>query len=164
MSHPIAPASPLRLLAALLVLALGGVDTARSGPSGLEEPTRNEVERKLLDLEDQWIQVYTSHDLSVLHRLLAEDFVATLADGAMRGKREHIAAYPADFEAFSSVTNSDLKVRVFARDVAVVTGLYTATLRGKQGPAAVSRYRYTDTWLHRAGSWQCVATHESSTD
>ena len=57
----------------------------------------------LLALEKEWIGIYVTHDLSFLERILAPDFVATLSDGAVRGKREHIAAYPADFEAFASV-------------------------------------------------------------
>ena len=135
---------------------------AAAAAADLSPAERHEIVRTLEGKERQWFQVYESHDLSALPLLIADDFVATLSDGAMRGKGEHIAAYPADFEAFSSVTNSDLVVRVFARDLAVVTGLYAATRRGRQGPAAVSRYRYTDTWLRREGSWQCVATHESA--
>lgn len=130
-------------------------------PSEVPEPIRREIVRTLEGLEKEWFQVYQTHDLSPLQRLIADDFVATLADGAMREKREHIAAYPADFEALDSVTNSELRVRVFARDVAVATGLYTAMRRNKKGPDAVTRYRYTDTWLLRQGSWQCVATHEN---
>jgi ketosteroid isomerase-like protein len=145
-------------LACLSVFLMGA---AAAAPAQLSEAERHEIARTLEGLERQWFQVYESHDLSALPLLIADDFVATLADGAMRGKSEHIAAYPADFEAFSSVTSGDLRVRVFARDVAVVTGLYTATLRGKAVPAAVARYRYTDTWLRRKGAWQCVATHES---
>ena len=134
---------------------------AAAAPAPLSEAERHEIVRTLEGKEQQWFSVYESHDLSALPRLIADDFVATLADGALRGKREHIAAYPADFEAFSSVTNGDLRVRVFARDVAVVTGLYAATLRGRQGPEAVGPipvHRY----LAASGrAWQCVATHES---
>ena len=97
----------------------------------------------------------------VLERILAPDFVATLADGAIRGKREHIAAYPADFEAFASVVASETKVRVFSPELAVVTGLYTATFRHPAGKEASGRYRYTDVWMLRAGAWQCVATQET---
>lgn len=131
-------------------------------PSEVSEPLRREIVRTLEGLEREWFQVYETHDLSALQQLIADDFVATLADGAMRDKREHIAAYPADFEALASVTNSELRVRVFAPDVAVATGLYTAMR--KKGPAAVTRYRYTDTWLLRQGAWQCVATHENRVD
>jgi uncharacterized protein (TIGR02246 family) len=115
-------------------------------------------------LEAEWFSVYQSHDLGVLDRLIADDFVATLADGAMRGKREHIAAYPADFAALVSVVNQELRVRAMGPDVAVATGLYVATARGAGGPGLATRYRYTDTWLRRNGSWRCVATHESRLD
>lgn len=130
-------------------------------PSEISEPVRREIVRTLEGLEREWFQVYETHDLSALQQLIADDFVATLSDGAMRDKREHIAAYPADFEALDSVTSSELRVRVFGRDVAVATGLYTAMQRGKKGPEGVTRHRYTDTWLLRQGSWQCVATHEN---
>ena len=132
--------------------------------SGVSPQARDEIVRTLEGLEEEWFQVYETHDLSTLRRLIAEDFVATLSDGTMRGKDEHIAAYPADFEALASVTSSQLKVRVFAPDVAVATGLYTATRRGGDGPGAITRYRFTDTWLRRKRSWQCVATHENRVD
>ena len=112
--------------------------------------------RTLEGLEEQWIGVYVTHDLSFLDRIIAPDFVATLADGAMRGKREHIAAYPADFEAFASVVASETKVRVFTRELAVVTGLYTALLRHPEGKEPGGRFRYTDVWVMRVGAWQCV--------
>ena len=82
---------------------------------------RGEIVRTLEGLEQEWFQVYQTHDLSALHRLMADDFVATLADGTMRGKEAHIAAYPADFETLAAVTNSELRVRIFAPDVAVAT-------------------------------------------
>lgn len=73
-------------------------------------------------------------------------FVATLSDGAMRGKRAHIAAYPADFETYAEVVAGDLKVHVYTRDVAVATGLYTATLRHPEGSEKSQQFRFTDTW------------------
>ncbi len=127
----------------------------------MPEAARLEIVRNLEALEKEWFRVYETHDLAPLHRLIADDFIATLADGAMRGKREHIEAYRADFEALERVESSELRVRVHTPELAVVTGLYTATLRGKQG---VTRYRYTDTWLRRGGGWQCVATHENRTE
>jgi uncharacterized protein (TIGR02246 family) len=145
-------------------VALSMLALAPAASSDVSPQARGEIVRALEGLEAEWFRVYETHDLSALRRLIADDFVATLADGAMRGKDEHIAAYPADFEALASVTNSKLQVRVFAADVAVATGLYTATRREKGGPGAQTRYRYTDTWVRRNGSWQCVATHENRLD
>lgn len=120
-----------------------------------------DVLRTLTELEELWIQVYKSHDLSLLERILADDFVATLADGAIRDKRQQIAAYPDDFATYSDVTSSEVVVHVFSPDAAVVTGAYAATLRGTGAAPATQHYRWTDTWLQREGSWQCVARHET---
>lgn len=145
----------------LIALSTSLLLLAAAPPPEVSEIERREIVRTLESLEKEWFQVYETHDLSALPRLIADDFTATLADGARRGKAEHIAAYPADLEAFASVTSSDLQVRVFTRAVAVVTGVYTVKLR-VPAPGAPLRYRYTDTWLRRGASWQCVATHESA--
>lgn len=135
---------------------------AVASPGSVPDAERKAIESAVEALERDWFSVYESHDLAVLERLIADDFVATLADGAMRGKREHIAAYPADFAALASVANAELEVRVFTRELAVATGLYTATPR--EAGATPGRFRYTDTWLRRGGRWQCVATHENRID
>jgi len=147
------------MLPATAVLVPALIAAAVSEAPGVPEAERRAIVRAIEGLEAEWFQVYESHDLAVLERLIADDFVATLADGEMRGKREHIAAYPADFASLASVTNGELKVRVHTVDLAVATGLYAATPRGGGGPA--TRYRYTDTWLRRGGTWRCVATHEN---
>jgi ketosteroid isomerase-like protein len=127
----------------------------------ITDAARAEIVQTLTALEKQWIDVYVNHELSVLERLIADDFVATLSDGAVRGKREHIAAYPADFALYAAVVNSDVKVHVFAPNVAVATGFYAATLRKPEGAEPPGRYRWTDTWVLRKGVWQCVATQEA---
>lgn len=146
---------------------LAGLTLVAAAPSStvaedlLTEDGRQAIARTLLALEKEWIGIYVTHDLSFLERILAPDFVATLADGAMRGKREHIAAYPADFEALASVVASETKARVYTRDLAVVTGLYAAQLRHPGGKEPSGRYRFTDVWVLRDGAWRCVATQET---
>jgi ketosteroid isomerase-like protein len=159
MSHLPTPDWAASLLAITLLLPAPVPPT--KAPGALDESARRDIERTLLDLEDQWIKVYETHDLKVLHRVIADDFVATLSDGAMRGKAEHIAAYAADFGTWSAVANSDLRVHVYGPEIAVVTGLYTARLREAKGSEPTERYRYTDTWVRRGDTWLCVATQET---
>jgi hypothetical protein len=54
-----------------------------------------------------------------------------------------------------------VRVHVYAPDVAVVTGLYTARLRAPGGAGPAESYRWTDIRLRRKGDWQCVATQEA---
>ncbi|HJS56501.1 MAG TPA: nuclear transport factor 2 family protein [Vicinamibacteria bacterium] len=138
--------------------ALSPVVAAPPADGTVPEAVRLEIVRSLEALEAEWFRVYETHDLAPLERLIADDFVATLGDGAMRSKREHIEAYRADFEALDRVESNELRVRVHTHELAVVTGSYTASLRGTPG---ATKYRYTDTWLRRNGTWRCVATHES---
>jgi hypothetical protein len=42
----------------------------------------------------------------------------------------------------------------------VVTGVYRETGTNK-GKKYVIRSRYTDTWIRRNGTWQCVASHST---
>lgn len=144
----------------MLLLAAVSALLAVASPA-VSDAARAEITRTLVGLEADWIAVYASHDLAPLERLIADDFVATLADGTLRGKREHVESYKADFETLASVTSADVAVHVYASDVAVVTGAYTATLREPKG-AFPGRYRYTDTWLKRGGVWRCIATHENA--
>jgi ketosteroid isomerase-like protein len=146
----------------MLLAALAIVLTLAPAPARDEvpEPLRVAIADTLRSLELQWIGVYASHDLAPLEHLIADDFVGTLADGSMRGKRAHIQSYRDDFAALASVTSGEVEIHVFQADVAVVTGLYTATLRDPQA-ATPGRFRWTDTWLKRDGRWQCIATHEN---
>jgi ketosteroid isomerase-like protein len=58
------------------------------------------------------------------------------------------------------MVSDDMKVRIYG-DAAVVTGRNTTkeTLNGKD---TSGQERWTDTWIKKAGRWQCVATHSSN--
>jgi uncharacterized protein (TIGR02246 family) len=148
---------PLPILAALVFATAATAET--EAPAPLSKERRAAIVREIETLETAWFSVYVSHDLTVLEQLMADDLVATMADGAMRGKKEQIASYPADFAALAKVVASEQRVRVYSPTLAVATGLYTAT--PKDSAAAPGRYRYTDTWARRGDRWQCVATHEN---
>src|SRR5262245_21559300 len=124
---------PLPILAALVFAA--AAETA--APAALSKEHRAAIVREIETLEEAWFQVYVSHDLTILEQLMADDLVATMSDGAMRGKKEQIASYPADFAALAKVVASEQRVRVYSATLAVATGLYTAT--PKEAGAAAAR-------------------------
>src|SRR5437660_45579 len=68
---------------------------------------RDEIERTLLKLTDEWTQVDVTRDKSVLERFLAEDFVSTSRSGRVRNRQELLAAWWD--EGVTSATNSEVK-------------------------------------------------------
>jgi ketosteroid isomerase-like protein len=61
-------------------------------------------------------------------------------------------------DTVTSAHNEDMEVHGFG-GTAVVTGWLVVRGRGAGGPYE-HRYRFTDTWMRRAGRWQIVAAHD----
>lgn len=127
----------------------------------LSRAQRQEIVQTITRLEEKWIRVWATRDVSALEDLLAEDFVATTSTGAVRGKPEHIAGYRKDLETYYAVENNEMVPHVCTSTMAVFTGRDTTHSRSPQGAEVVEHYRWTDTWLLRNGVWQCVSTHET---
>jgi ketosteroid isomerase-like protein len=127
----------------------------------LSPAQRQEIVQTITRLEEKWIRVWATRDVSVLEDLLAEDFVATTSTGAVRSKPEHIAGYREDLKTYYAVENDEMIPHVSTGTMAVFTGRDTTHSRSPQGAEVVEHYRWTDTWLLRNGVWQCVATHET---
>ena len=117
-----------------------------------------DVEKLLLRLEDEWAQVDVTQDKAVFQRILAPDFVSTSRSGKILSGRD---AYLADweYEGVRSARNSDMTVHVYSDDVAVVTGIDSTSGTNSDGSQWVHQDRFTDTWVKRNGTWQCVAEH-----
>ncbi len=55
-------------------------------------------------------------------------------------------------------TARELDVRFQGADLAVVTGAADQLNRNRAGQVVVHRFRFTDTWVKRDGTWKCVAS------
>jgi len=121
--------------------------------------TAQSVEQQLKKLGIQWEDAEVKKDVAVLERLLADDFAGTDPQGGVFTKAQGIADVKSGEDLISSYAYSDMKVRVYG-DAAVVT--YIAKLKETFKRRDVSgTSRWTDTWVKRGGSWQCVASHGS---
>ena len=95
----------------------------------------------------------------MLDRVLADDWVITETDGSVWTKAQILAAKKTGEDRISTEVTDDIKVRVYG-NAAVVTG--RNTLKGIfKGRDLSGQERWTDTWIMKAGRWQCVATHIS---
>ncbi len=116
----------------------------------------NEIEQTLLKLENDWGQVDVTNDRSVFQRIIAPDFVSTSRSGKFLGNRlEWVTDW--EYEGVKTAVNSDMKVHIYADNVAVVTGIDTTTGIDKEGKKWLHQDRFTDTWVKRNGVWQCAA-------
>jgi ketosteroid isomerase-like protein len=106
-------------------------------------------------IEQDTLAAVLKHDAAALGKFFADDGVLTTPDGALMTKAQLLADVKSGDLALESSTISDMKVRVHG-DAAVVT--YITTDKGKyKGQDISGRFRWTDTFVRRAGSWQIVA-------
>ena len=123
------------------------------------QPKGENVEQKLIALENEWADASVRHDWAFLERMLADDYVQSNWDGTLVTKAEVLVSDKSGEYVVTSAVNDEMKDRVYG-DAAVVTGRWTAkeTFKGKD---TSGQYRWTDTWINKAARWQCVASHNS---
>jgi len=77
-------------------------------------------------------------------------------DGSMQTKKEFLASVKAVNAQEQQVSPEALKVHVHG-EVAVATGVMRAK-GNERGKTYIRPERFVDTWLHKNGTWVCIAT------
>ena len=146
---------PAVTFAAVVVFGVAAV----SPVYGQAKPKGSAVEQVLMKLENDWNDASVKRDVTLLGRLLADDYIFTDPDGVMWTKAQAQEMLKSGEDVVTSAVATDMKVRVYG-NAAIVTGHNTVKeqLKGKD---ISGTYAYTDTWVKRPGSWECVATHSS---
>ena len=142
------------LVVALIVIVFGiswGQTTAKQA----------KVERELMQMEHDWSAAYLSHDVSVVDRILADDFIGTDGRGIMTDKEQEMedARSENPNRKVLSEAIDDLKVRIYG-DTAVVNGRTTEKIQAGSKELVI-QYRRTDVFVKRNARWQCVSFHGS---
>jgi hypothetical protein len=112
---------------------------------------------QLLRLEDGWATALVQRDTGYFRRTLAPGFVYS-EDDRTYNRAEVLRDLVSAADSVTESHNEDMTVHGFG-STAVVTGWLSVTGRNAKG-AFQRRYRFTDTWLRRAGRWQLVAAHD----
>jgi ketosteroid isomerase-like protein len=134
--------------------------TAKPSPSvDVSAADDGSVASKLKGLESHWEAALLTHDTSAIEKMVAEDFIGTSSSGKTGDKSTLLAEAKRDTNTYSSAVSSDMTVRTFGPNVAVVTGIAKESGKTKAGKTFSHTYRFTDTWVERNGEWQCVAAH-----
>ncbi len=120
--------------------------------------TKMSAEATLKDNENRWSAAIAKHDTVTIESMAAADFVGVSSKGKVQNRRAMLADVKGDKDTYTSAKAEKLAVHMYGSGVAVVVGMSNQKGSGKDGKAFDRTYRFTDTWIDRGGSWQCVAS------
>jgi len=120
--------------------------------------TLGEAERYIRESESQWAEAVANGDVSVVQRILSDDFIGVDAgDGHLYPKAEAISWIQTHHAEYLSNHLDDAKVRFFG-NTAVAQG--SESWERRIGTPRKGRFVWTDTWLLRNGHWQIIAAED----
>jgi len=117
-----------------------------------------EDEKALYQLERDWADALVKNDAVALDKILANDFQANYGD-TVGNKKQLLADLRSGRTKTESSINSDMKALVLG-DTATVHGLATVK-SSTAGKDTSGQWRYTDVFVKRDGSWQCVTGYST---
>ena len=131
------------------------------GVSILAQTKTESIEQELIKLENRWGEAVVKRDIASIDRIMADDYVG-IYDGSVFAstKAQYIDYVKSSKEEMLSMEADEWKVRVYG-DAAVVIARVTMKIQSA-GKEMTSQFRFTDTWVKRAGRWQCIAGHNST--
>lgn len=143
------------LAAGLVILVLGIAILAQTQTES--------VEQELITLENKWGEAIIKRDPASIgmlrDRLTADEFIM-MFDGSVFTKAQYFEYVNTIKDDIVSFVMDEWNVRVYG-DAAVIMGRGTMKMRSA-GEETSNQWRFTDTWIKRAGRWQCAAAHNST--
>ena len=113
------------------------------------------AEQYIRKSESQWAESGALGDTTILHKILADDFVGVDPDGGHYTKQDEIRYTSDTTSHFKSNHLNDVKIR-FYDNAAVAQGSETWT----RYSGLTGSFVWTDTWIFRNGKWQIVAAED----
>ena len=115
---------------------------------------------ELSRLETVWNEAHLRSDAEALEALWADDLVVTVTSMPVMAKPEAVGFLRSGRMKFQRYQTSDIRIRVYG-DAAVATGRLQRT-RNIGGRDIDDDWRFTKVYIRRAGRWQVVVWHAST--
>ena len=142
-----------RVMFLFLVIVLPGGGLAAQNNSGKSD------QEILIQLEQDWDAAFHGGDAAFIDKILAEEFVSTLADGRRVDRAQELANVASFNQQVDSSELDEFIVKIY-RDTAVVW--FTQKMVGPvQGKPTEIVTRFMDVFVMRDGRWQCVASQST---
>src|SRR5262249_813902 len=124
-----------------------------------QEKSTSADEIQIKQLERAWNQAEAKQETEAINNLVADSLVYTDYDGTFMNKSGYMKWITEPGQKADHLYDEGMTVQVYG-NAAVVTGIYRESGTNKGKPYVI-RSRYTDTWIRRAGVWQCVASQST---
>ena len=151
----IALALALAIVAAPFALAESQTKKPDAPPPPPPKTADAGVVQTVTKMENDALAALIKRDAAAFGKIFADDAVVATPDGSLQTKAQLLADLKSGDLVIEASTISDMQVKVFG-DTAVAT--YITSDKGKyKGQDITGRYRWTDVFVRRGGSWQIVA-------
>jgi len=139
----------------LVFITLAWIGVIYAAPA--QQPSTTESERYIKESERQWAESVANGDVTVIERILSDDFLGVDPEGNLYEKSKMVADTREAPKRFVSNHLNDVKVRFYG-ETAVAQGSESWVRRS--GSPLRGRFVWTDTWIWRNGKWQIVAAED----
>lgn len=141
----------LTLMLAITVPAYGQTPAKKPVPAAKSA----DASAELMKMEHDMLAALLEKDAATFGKHFSDDAVLTTPDGAVQTKAQLLGDVTSGALVMEASTISDMKVKVHG-DTAVIT--YITTDKGTyKGQDISGRFRWTDVFVRRGGTWQLVA-------
>jgi ketosteroid isomerase-like protein len=143
-----------------MLLVSGLEQSAFAVQAPVPRAQRHEYRHEIDQMEEAWRTAMIKGNSAALAGLLADDYTAITAQGAIQTKDQAVANLHSGTVQITGLDISDRKVRVYG-STAVVTSL-AVLVGGKQDQEITGRYRYTRVYVrNEQGQWKIVSFEAS---
>jgi hypothetical protein len=137
-----------------LMMAVGSLLVSTSALAQSTDPHAKD-RAYIQQSESDWAESVATSDVSVLERIIADDFVGVDIDGSHYSKGDMIKRHNTHPSEYLSNHMNGVEIRFYG-DAAVAQG--SESWKKKDGTTGM--FVWTDTWIRRGGKWQIVAAED----
>lgn len=138
---------------------------AGSAFSAFAQSNNGKIVEQILKLENDLLEATKKLSAEDLERFYTADFMMTVRIPPQIVNREQRLAHlkDANFQrgTVESLVNSDVKVRVYGNDTAIVTAAWKRVSKDADGKDTSASGRFTHIWVKQNGKWLLAGVHYS---
>ena len=118
--------------------------------------TAAQVEQEVLAADAERVRALLANDFAALEALLGDDLAYVHSNGMLDTKGSYINSLRSGASRYLTMDMSDVSVRTFGEDVAVINAKFEATVQVRSG-VVNPKPRVLIVYAKRDGRWQMVA-------